>query len=197
MEASLRHQIDAALAAQDEQAFSSLLDRYYGPMLRLAKAIVSDDASATAGVRRAWQVALRSDAPADQFSSLAAWLFSLVKMELEGDATARDWEPGGDTDPGLFEPEDDRWAGHWRDEPVPWPESAPAARAAAMQEHLRELPSLHAALLVLHDAEGMDGLAITAVLDLPHETQLAVLHSARTMLRRAIDRRISSSTTPS
>jgi DNA-directed RNA polymerase specialized sigma24 family protein len=192
---SARHPIAAALAARDEVAFVSLLAEHYGPMLRLAKAISSDDQAAVAGVRRAWESALRTDDPANGFPSLASWLFALVQLEVERDRSADDGDPAPDLDADSFKPEEDRWAGHWSSDPVAWGEHAPAL-AGVIQEHLRELPSLHAAMVVLHDAERLSSLEITAALGLTSDSQLAVLHSARMMLRNALDRHVPPKVSP-
>ena len=195
MNGSARQPLDAAIAAGDDQEFASLLERHYGPMLRLAKAIVADERAAVAGVRRAWEVALRDQEPADGFPSLKAWLFSLVQAELEDDPLTRDWDDVEDIDPSPFEREDDRWAGHWRDQsiPLPWTRESIAADGNGLAQLLCELPSMHAVMLVLHDVEQLSDLEITALLGLMPDSQLALLHSARTMLRSAIDRRTSRS----
>lgn len=183
--------LTAALAAADEQAFASLLDRHYGPMLRFARAGAPDEASAISGVHRAWETALDEDESPDAFPSLAAWLFSLVQFELEADPVAADWDAATDIDPGVLEQEGHPWAGHWRDEamPAPWSQNG-TTRSEAIEQGLRELPSALAQLLVLHDVERLTSLEIAAALGLERESQLALLHAARTMLRRAVDKRI-------
>jgi DNA-directed RNA polymerase specialized sigma24 family protein len=193
----MRQTIAEALARRDERAFVSVLETHHGRMLRFARVVEQDEGVARQVVKRAWLAALRDGAPPDAFPSLAAWLFSLVHEELRVPRLAPSPATGTDVDRASFEAESDRWAGHWRDDEVPraWDDGI-QARRHALEQGLRALPPLLAALLVLHDVERLDGLEITAVLGMTRDMQVALLHHARTMLRRALDERLAS-TVPS
>ncbi|HEX8742233.1 MAG TPA: hypothetical protein VF712_03780 [Thermoleophilaceae bacterium] len=188
-----RASIATALDACDEEAFAALVERYHGRLLRLARAVQADDAAARGAVRAAWLEALRERVPPDPFPSLTAWLFYLTFRELRLVAAAPTPDGGPGVDRAAFEPEDDRWEGWWLDDamPEPWSEERDAAslRRAALKESLRGLHPHAAALLVLNDAEGLDARELTAALGLPRETQIALLHDARTKLREALDER--------
>jgi hypothetical protein len=198
MEISAHEPLAGALLAHDEQLFASLLDRYYGPMLRFTRALVVDEEAATAAVHRAWETALCNGGAPGALPSLAARLFSLAYAEVGIDRSLDESGSATCVDRGCFELHDDRWAGHWRDEqmPEPWATASADERDRAVRQGLHALPSLLAALLILHDVEMLSGLEITAVLGLTHERQLALLHRARTMLRGAVDQRRSSPPTP-
>jgi DNA-directed RNA polymerase specialized sigma24 family protein len=198
-ESSAHRAIAAALEARDERAFAVALDGHYGRMLRLAHTLAADRDAARSAVRRAWLRVLRDRAAPDQMPSLAAWLFWLTISELSAEP-ATDSVPASTApdESAAFEPEGSRWEGWWLDDaaPAPWPDGADQAteRRAAIEEELRSLSPLSAALLVLHDAEALSGVEIAAVLGMPRETQIALLHDARTTLRRAVDSRLAPGT---
>jgi RNA polymerase sigma-70 factor (ECF subfamily) len=195
---SARQLIAAAIDAHDERAFASLLDQHYGRMLRLARALAADHATAVAAVGRAWEAALRGDGNADEFPSLTSWLLALALAELPEERSLADQlrdceDVGTDLDGDSFEGEG-RWSGHWRDDamPAPWDEGGAPDSGRELLSCVRELPPPLAALLVLADVERLDSLEIAAVLSVTRQRQLALLHRARTTLRRIVDRRVTS-----
>lgn len=196
MDGLVSQPLAAALGACDEHAFSSLLDRYYGPMLRFANAVVADPEVAKAGVFRAWERALGEEAQAREFPSFAAWLFAHVLAALDVDRL--ELSPPDHLsaiDPDCFEARDDRWAGHWRDDamPSPWAPDGVEARVRAVRAGLCALPAPLAALVALNDVERFSALEITAVLGFTSDTQPALLNRARAMLRHAVDQQLVSS----
>ena len=67
-----------ALKAGDEAAFQSLIQRYHGPMLRLAMAYVRDRGVAEDVVQESWLTCLRSLDRFEGRSSLKTWIFGIV-----------------------------------------------------------------------------------------------------------------------
>src|SRR5216683_2066382 len=67
-----------ALKRGDEAAFESLINRYHGPMMRLAMAYVRDRGVAEDVVQETWLTCLRSLERFEGRSSLKTWLFGIL-----------------------------------------------------------------------------------------------------------------------
>jgi len=67
-----------ALKAGDEAAFQSLIQRYHGPMLRLAMTYVGDRGVAEDVVQESWLTCVRSLDRFEGRSSLKTWIFGIV-----------------------------------------------------------------------------------------------------------------------
>ena len=67
-----------ALRAGDEASFRSLIQRYHGPMFRLAMTYVGDRGVAEDVVQEAWLTCVRSLDRFEGRSSLKTWLFGIL-----------------------------------------------------------------------------------------------------------------------
>src|ERR1700730_14995763 len=67
-----------ALKAGDEAAFRALIERYHGPMIRLAMAYVRDRGVAEDVVQETWLTCLRSLDRFEGRSSLKTWIFGIA-----------------------------------------------------------------------------------------------------------------------
>src|SRR5262245_22666619 len=68
----------AALRAGDEKAFVQLVDRYYAPMLRVARSYVATKEAAEDVVQEAWLGLIHGLHRFEGRSSLKTWLFRIV-----------------------------------------------------------------------------------------------------------------------
>ncbi|MFN8511445.1 MAG: sigma-70 family RNA polymerase sigma factor [Thermomicrobiales bacterium] len=68
----------AALRRGDEAAFVQLVERYQGPLVRLARLFVADQTTAEEVVQETWLGALRGLDRFEGRSSLKTWLFNIL-----------------------------------------------------------------------------------------------------------------------
>jgi DNA-directed RNA polymerase specialized sigma24 family protein len=122
----------ARLRGGDEAAFTELVRRLYGPMLRLAMVHVGNRAVAEEVVQDAWVGVLRQLDRFEGRSSLRTWVLRIAGNRAKTRAvrerrTAPFSSLGGPEEPGgpAVEPErflaaGERWAGHWASPPRSW-----------------------------------------------------------------------------
>lgn len=190
-----------ALRARDERAFASLLDRWYSPMLRLARSYVRSVAEAEEVVQDTWLAVL---AGLDRFegrSSLKTWIFHILvnrartRARREARTTplseVRGPARSGETDSvdWLFHPE--------RVGPLAWHGRSPGADCPELRleaEELRAridaaigtLPSRQQQVITLRDIEGWSAAEVCEILDLTEANQRVLLHRARLKVRDAV-----------
>src|SRR5215469_594038 len=75
----------------DEQAFTTLVERYHSSMLRLAMSFVSSQAVAEEVVQDTWLAVLRGLGRFEERSSLRTWLFTILanRARSTGEREAR------------------------------------------------------------------------------------------------------------
>ena len=188
------------LRAGDRVAFSALVERHGGALLRLAQSIVHNGATAEEVVQESWMAALEA---LDDFagrSSLRTWLFHIVankartRVVREGRSapfSSFGAEAGGDepaVDPARFSQ-----TGMWKDPPGPWSEENPerlvqgAQTRAAIERAIAALPEAQRAVITLRDLEGLEAEEICNLLGLTLSNQRVLLHRARAKVRTALE----------
>lgn len=189
-----------ALRAGDEVAFSALVSRYGGAMLRLAQLYVRSRAVAEEVVQEAWIAVLNSSARFEGRSSLKTWILRIVankaktRAAKEGrsvpfSALAPD-EPA--VDPERFRGPEDRYPGHWATFPSSWA-GAPEERLLAsetlslVETAIAELPPGQAVVITMRDVEGFDAGDVCDALKISKSNQRVLLHRARSKVRRALE----------
>jgi RNA polymerase sigma-70 factor (ECF subfamily) len=195
----------ARLRRGDEAAFTQLVERLHGPMLRVAMVHVGNRAVAEEVAQDAWVGVL---AQLDRFegrSSLRTWVLRIVAnrartravrerrtlpfSSLDGAA-----EPGRPAvEPERFLPAGHRWAGHWASPPRSWgdvPEERllSAETRAEVGRAVELLPPAQRAVITLRDVEGMTAAETCELLELTEGNQRVLLHRARSRVRRALER---------
>jgi RNA polymerase sigma-70 factor, ECF subfamily len=189
-----------ALRAGDESAFSLLVSRYGGPMLRIAQLYVRSRAVAEEVVQDAWIGVLNGSARFEGRSSLKTWIFRIVantaktRAAKEGrsvpfSALGAD-EPS--VDPDRFRGPEDRYPGHWATPPSSWAgapeERLLASETLALVEHaIGELPPAQAIVITMRDVEGFDADQVCDALEISETNQRVLLHRARSKVRRALE----------
>jgi RNA polymerase sigma-70 factor, ECF subfamily len=195
----------ARLRRGDEAAFTQLVERLHGPMLRVAMAHVGNRAVAEEVAQDAWVGVL---AQLDRFegrSSLRTWVLRIVanrartravreRRTLPFSSLAGLEEPGPPAvEPERFLPAGHRWAGHWASPPRSWgdlPEERllSAEIRAEVERAVELLPPAQRAVITLRDVEQMTAAETCQLLELTEGNQRVLLHRARSRVRRALER---------
>jgi RNA polymerase sigma-70 factor, ECF subfamily len=191
-----------ALRAGDESAFRQLV-REYGPaMLRVARMFVSSQAVAEEVVQEAWVGVLNGIGRFEGRSSLKTWIFRILTNTAktrgmrEGRSVPLSSLAGADdeaaVDPDRFLGDDTRFPGHWAAPPRRW-ETQPEARLLAgetldvIASEIDKLPPAQAAVITMHDIEGLDAEEVRNALDITETNQRVLLHRARSKVRQALE----------
>jgi RNA polymerase sigma-70 factor (ECF subfamily) len=189
----------------DEAAFTQLVERLHGPMLRVAMAHVGNRAVAEEVAQDAWVGVL---AQLDRFegrSSLRTWVLRIVANRARTRAVRERrtlpfssldglGEPGRPAvEPERFLPAGHRWAGHWASPPRSWGEVPEerllsAETRAEVERAVERLPPAQRAVITLRDVEGMTAAETCQLLELTEGNQRVLLHRARSGVRRALER---------
>jgi RNA polymerase sigma-70 factor, ECF subfamily len=200
-------QLIEALRNGDEAAFTSLVEEYYGPLLRLAMLYVSSRAVAEEVVQETWIGVLQGLDRFEGRSSLKTWIFriltniaktraqregrsipfsALVEREAAGEESA--------VEPERFLPPDHPdWPGSWSAPPRPW-EDVPEDRLLSLEtrEQIRRaieaLPPVQREVISLRDVEGWPSQDVCNLLGISETNQRVLLHRARSRVRRALER---------
>ena len=195
----------ARLRRGDEAAFTQLVERLHGPMLRVAMAHVGNRAVAEEVAQDAWVGVL---AQLDRFegrSSLRTWVLRIVANRARTRAVReRRTLPFSSLDgleeegrpavgPERFLPAGHRWAGHWASPPRSWgdvPEERllSAETRAEVERAVERLPRAQRAVITLRDVEEMTAAETCQLLELTEGNQRVLLHRARSRVRRALER---------
>jgi len=195
----------ARLRRGDEAAFTQLVERLHGPMLRVAMIHVGNRAVAEEVAQDAWVGVL---AQLDRFegrSSLRTWVLRIVanrartravreRRTLPFSSLDGAEEPGRPAvEPERFLPAGHRWAGHWASPPRSWgdvPEERllSAETRAEVGRAVERLPPAQRAVITLRDVEQMTAAETCQLLWLTEGNQRVLLHRARSGVRRALER---------
>jgi RNA polymerase sigma-70 factor (ECF subfamily) len=198
--------IVARLRARDEAMFAALLDAWSPGMLRVARGYVADEHAAQDVVQETWLGVLRGIGSFEGRSSLRTWAYRILvnRAMTRGARDARtiplsslaplDASDAGPTvDPARFRDLDDRYPGHWRSHPDPWPtpESEAEARETrrALAVALGRLPARQRIVVTLRDVQGYGSDEVCAILDISAANQRVLLHRARAALRAVLEDR--------
>ena len=195
----------ARLRRGDEAAFTQLVERLHGPMLRVAMAHVGNRAVAEEVAQDAWVGVL---AQLDRFegrSSLRTWVLRIVanrartravreRRTLPFSSLDGAEEPGRPAvEPERFLPAGHRWAGHWASPPRSWGEVPEerllsAETRAEVERAVERLPRAQRAVITLRDVQQMSAAETCQLLGLTDGNQRVLLHRARSGVRRALER---------
>lgn len=187
----------ARLCAGEEAAFALLVDSWSAGMLRLARSIVSTEASAAEVVQETWLAVVASVGGFEGRSSLRTWVYRILvntaKRRAVQEKRAVPWaslrladEPT--VDPDSFQGAGEPFPGHWRSFPDPWPEQATLGREVreVIRAAVERLPAHQRAVIILRDIEGCTGPETCELLDLSEGNQRVLLHRARAAVRREV-----------
>lgn len=201
----------AALRKGDEGAFLALVERYHGPLQRVALSYVGSWALAEEVVQETWLGVLQGLKGFEGRASLKTWIFriltnrarskgarearSITFADLAGSRAADD-EPAVDAD--LFVPDGQPDAGWWASHPASW-SALPEERLLAaetrgmIEQAVAALPSNQRIVISLRDIEGWPADEVCQLLQLSEVNQRVLLHRARARVRRALEQHLAES----
>jgi RNA polymerase sigma-70 factor (ECF subfamily) len=192
-----------ALRAGDEEAFASLVDRYYDTMLRVARTYVATKEAAEDVVQETFLGVVQGIDRFEERSSLRTWMFrilvnrartrgerenrtrpfSALTSELEND------EPSVDPDRFVSE---GRWAGFWAAPPsahhIPEAHVLAAEAGDRLMAAIEALPPAQRTVITLRDVKGFSATEVCELLDISEANQRVLLHRARSKARAALER---------
>jgi RNA polymerase sigma-70 factor (ECF subfamily) len=195
-----------ALRRRDEQAFTTLVDRYHARLVRLASLFVANQAVAEEVAQETWIGVLQGIDRFEGRSSFRTWLFRILTNQAKRrgqrearslpfaaftQANADDGEPA--VAPERFLPAGDEWAGHWVSYPQNWRET-PEERflshetRALVQQAIEALPPRQRIVITLRDVEGFPSAEVCNVLAISETYQRVLLHRARSKVRGQLER---------
>jgi RNA polymerase sigma-70 factor (ECF subfamily) len=191
----------ARLRARDEAAFALVLDAWSGGMARVARSIVSTQASADEVVQDTWLAVIQGVAAFEGRSSLKTWVYRILvntaKRRAMREGRHISWSPvaGEDdvptVDPARFGGPGDRFPGHWLESPAPWPSPEQDMLAVEVRERveaaLGELPERQRVVITLRDVEGYGSDEVSSILELSAANQRVLLHRARAFVRGKLE----------
>ncbi len=194
-----------ALRSGDERAFASLVDRYYGSLLRLAMAYVPSRAVAEEVVQETWVGVLEGLSRFEGRSSLKTWIFRILtnRAKTRGQRERR-YEPmglGGDSGDNLDGPavDPDRFlksgyfVDHWVSQPNAWEDETPERlllskeTRAQIENAIEALPPTQRQVITLRDIEEVSSQEVCNILDITETNQRVLLHRARSKVRRTLE----------
>jgi RNA polymerase sigma-70 factor (ECF subfamily) len=184
-----------ALRRGDESAFTALVERHHGALVRLAMNYVRSRAVAEEVVQDTWLGMLRGLDTFEGRSSLRTWLFRiLVNRARSTGVREHRWVPvqwdEPAVDPGRFGPN-----GTWSDPPVPWTDEvddrlAAAGSVALVRRLIDELPAPQRQVITLRDIEGLSSQEVCDLLEISEGNQRVLLHRARSRVRGMLSEEI-------
>src|SRR3989449_218874 len=195
-----------ALRDGDEAAFASLVDRYHGPLLRLAMAYVPSHAVAEEVVQETWLGVLEGLSRFEGRSSLKTWIYRILinRAKTRGIRERRSvpFSPLGtsaeDTDEPAVDPARFRstgyWVDHWAEPPGVWDDDTPEKLLlskeglAQIEKAIAALPPAQRQVITLRDVEGLSSAEVCNILAISETNQRVQLHRARSRVRRALAR---------
>lgn len=183
----------ARLQAGDEGAFVTLVDRFHGPLLRLASSFVPSRAVAEDVVQDTWLGVVRGIERFEGRSSLKTWLFRILvnRARSAGVRERRHTPLDPERTPAVpterFGP-----GGQWADPPDRWADEADERIVArqtvdAIGAHLAELPDAQRQVLLLRDFEGLPSAEVCSLLGITGGNQRVLLHRARSRMRALLE----------
>jgi len=180
------------LRSGDERAFTSLVERYHDPMLRLAASFVPSRAVAEEVVQDTWLALLRGLGGFEGRSSLKTWLFSILVNQARKTGTREHRSvPVADPEPAV-DPSRFGASGGWADPPEHWIEAAEGRMQAGKLAHrvrawIEDLPGRQREVVLLRDVEGMSSQEVCTVLAISDVNQRVLLHRGRSRLRQLFE----------
>lgn len=199
------------LQAGDEAVFDKVVDRYSGPLLRLALTYVPNHAVAEEVVQETWLGVFQGIGRFEGRSSFQTWLFRILtnraknqgvrerRYKLFGLGTAGDPDEGPSLEDTLFIAQGER-KGHWVTPPQAWKPDTP--ERALLSKECREviekaidgLPSTKRQIITLRDLAGASSHDVCNIMEISETNQRVLLHRARTHVRKVLDAYLSSGT---
>jgi RNA polymerase sigma-70 factor (ECF subfamily) len=195
--------IVAGLKAGDEEVFAQVIDAWAPTMLRLARSHVHTREAAADIVRETWLAVLRGIDRFEGRSALRTWVFRILSNIAKTNGTRErrvEVRPlvGDNGLPSVpshrFRGEQDKYPGHWRNPPKPWPglhgpegEAIRTDLRMTVAAAIRSLPARQRLVVTLRDLEGFGSDEVCHLLDLSSGNQRVLLHRGRAAVRSLLE----------
>ncbi len=192
------------MLAGDEAAFTHVVERYHGSLIRVAMAFVSSRDVAEEVVQDTWLAVLNGLPAFEGRSALKSWIFRILtnRAKTRGVRDKRtvpfsELSSSGSDDEPAVDPDRFTSAGAWSAPPGRCDRVTPERLLlhregrAVMEKAIAELPAAQRAVVTLRDVEGLDAADVCKVLDLSEANQRVLLHRARSKVRSALERYLS------
>ena len=180
---------------------TNLVRDFHRPMVNFARTMVNSPTVAEEAVQEAWVQVMKSSSSFEGRSSVATWLFAIVKhtasRHRRRESRIREYEVLGadDADPlsGRMHPNGHPDAGHWSTPPsrrfLPEDQTVASELVSYLRAALDALPPRQRQLVILRDLVGTSAEEASDVLELSAEGQRALLYRARGNLRNELEKR--------
>jgi RNA polymerase sigma-70 factor (ECF subfamily) len=181
----------AGLRAGDTAAFETLLERYSGRLLRLARRVCGSEEDARDALQDAMLAVFKSIGNFESNSMLSTWLHRIVVNACLMKLRTKRRTGGVEIDPEEYLPrfkED----GHQLEPSQPWTESAESMLErdelrAFVRASIDQLPETYRVVLQLRDIEELSTEETAEVLGITPNAVKIRLHRARQALRAQLD----------
>jgi RNA polymerase sigma-70 factor (ECF subfamily) len=190
-----------ALKRGDEAAFEALINRYHGPMMRLAMTYVRDRGVAEEVVQETWLTCLRSLAKFEGRSTLKTWIFGILinvarsrrrkesRIVTLTSFMRRDDSdsPRPTVDRGRFG-SDGTWTAlpdSWID--IPLSNVLSLETFAQVKAAIEALPAKQREVIVLRDVAGLEAGEVCELLSISAANQRVRLHRGRAAVRQRLE----------
>lgn len=191
--------------AGDRGAFDTLVGRYHGRLLRVARSFVRDAAAAEEVVQETWKAVFAQLGRFEGRATLRGWIFTILTNQAKtrgvrdrrfvpfsalGAGESGDEEGGGAE--RLLESESFKPSGSWAAPPRPWSDETPEAivmrreAMAALERAIDGLPEKLRAVVTMRDVAGLSSEDVCNALGISEINQRVLLHRARARLRKEL-----------
>ncbi len=182
----------ARLRDGDESAFVSLVGRYQGSLLRVARTFVPSDAVAEEVVQDTWMGVVRGVERFEGRSSFKTWLFRILVNRARTSGVREQRHRTIDPTEPAVSPDRFDGSGAWAQPVVPWESDVDDRLVAAawgpmLREAIDGLPDRQRDVVLLRDVEGLASGDVCDVLGISEGNQRVLLHRGRSRLRTVLD----------
>ncbi len=184
------------LRAGDEEAFVTLVGRYNGSLLRLARTYVPSQAVAEEAVQDTWMGVVRGVEGFEGRSTFKTWLFRILvnRARSAGSREHRNL-PIADDEPAV-DPDRFDSTGGWAQPLGSWADADDRLVAATwskcLSDALTDLPPRQREVVILRDVEGLPSDEVCDVLGISEGNQRVLLHRGRSRLRSMLESELAS-----
>jgi RNA polymerase sigma-70 factor, ECF subfamily len=180
---------------------ATLVRDFHRPMVNFARTMVNSPTVAEEAVQEAWVQVIKSSYAFEGRSSVATWLFGIVKhttaRHRRRETRIREHEVLAHDEPdplsGRMHPAGHPDAGHWSVPPsqrfLPEAHTVERELVGYVRAALDALPARQRQLVILRDLVGTSAEEAAEVLELSAEAQRALLYRARGNLRNELEKR--------
>jgi RNA polymerase sigma-70 factor (ECF subfamily) len=182
----------ARLRAGDEGAFVTLVERYNGSLLRLARTYAPTTAVAEEAVQDTWLGVVRGVDRFEGRSSFKTWLFRILINRARTAGVREQRTLPLDESERAVDPSRFNSSGAWAQPVDGWEDDADDRLVAqtwtpALRRALDALPPRQREIVLLRDVEELSSEDVCALLGITEGNQRVLLHRGRSRLRSRLE----------